>query len=434
MKAITTLWGTVLACIAFTGQAAAQEAEEFYPTGTYWEETFYDYASPESYCQLFGFTVGKDTVVAGRTYKYVDAQHIEGQQRFDVAPFLIRQDGSKVYYRQLNGVEDEVLQYDFDWETTGKVIVGHDEMTGEPVYEAIDAIVTKEMEDGNLYDCVEKEYLFPYTIIKGIGTTHWGLFRDRYLVYTTTTSTVRKFVRGGNTIFQQEQLPSPSASGQEPYMPLLVDGKTWTYSEGNFFAGYRDIRQTVDGDTLIDSKIWKKIYIESPVGTERRFEKAMREEGSKVYERQPVYEQGGGYREVLFADFSAPVGSQFIENEGMFVEVTATKNVELENVSRRQVVLEQHQEGYDYHPNEDPTSYWTEGIGGDCGIYQSVKWLGTVGNTCTLLTCYEGDVCIYKHPQAVGIGAVVRPSSPLLYDLQGRQLHDKPERGMYIQA
>ena len=48
MKAITTLWGTVLACIAFTGQVAAQEAEDFYPTGTYWEEAFYDYASPES--------------------------------------------------------------------------------------------------------------------------------------------------------------------------------------------------------------------------------------------------------------------------------------------------------------------------------------------------------------------------------------------------
>ena len=83
-------------------------------------------------------------------------------------------------------------------------------------------------------------------------------------------------------------LLSIQANGQEAYKPLLVDGKTWTYSVGNFFAGYRTISHIVDGDTLIDSKIWKKIYIESPVGSERRFEKAMREEGKKVYERQRI--------------------------------------------------------------------------------------------------------------------------------------------------
>ena len=207
MKALTYL-GTVLAGIGFAIQATAQEVEEYYPTGTYWEEAMYDYASPENYYQLFGFTVKSDTVFEGKTYKYVDAQHIEGQHRFEVRPFLIRQDGGKVYYRSLNGIEDEVLQYDFDWEATNQVIVGHDEVTREPIYEAIGAIVEEELEDGNLYDCVEKEYYFKYAIIKGIGTTHWGLFRDRYLMYSTTTSTVIKFIRGGVTIFAQKELPS----------------------------------------------------------------------------------------------------------------------------------------------------------------------------------------------------------------------------------
>jgi hypothetical protein len=230
-------------------------------------------------------------------------------------------------------------------------------------------------------------------------------------------------------------LLSIQASGQEAYKPLLVDGKTWTYSEGNFFAGYRTFNHIVDGDTLIDSKTWKKVDIESPVGSERRFEKAMREEGKKVYERLRIQEPGGGYREVLFADFDAVVGSQYVEDEGMYTEVTATTSIDLEGITRHQIILEQHEDGYPYSSYDDPTSYWTEGIGGDCGIYQAVQWLGTTGNRCTLLYCYEDGKCIYRHPEAVGIEhlpSTISTSSSHFFDLQGRQLQDKPEHGVYI--
>jgi len=233
--------------------------------------------------------------------------------------------------------------------------------------------------------------------------------------------------------FEQE----PKAEG---YISLLKDGRTWNYTSatGNF-------REFIDGDTLIAGEIWKKIFIEKPLGTPAVYEKAMREQGRRVYAMTP-HINDINVVSYLFADYSLDTEDKL---DGTLLRLfwdryslTVAEKDSIQSCGRLypQLKLEQH------IPNESSTgsTTWIEGIGGDCGIYNAVLWsngnlAGLFDPTAELLTCYDGDVCIYnrddvsdKTNSIISRKLFHSQGERAIFDLQGRRLSAIPAKGLYI--
>ena len=234
--------------------------------------------------------------------------------------------------------------------------------------------------------------------------------------------------------------------GQEAYMPILKDGRSWYYLRYNL-AFQRKMRHVVNGDTIINSKTWKKVYIEDPLGTNLRFEKPMREEGGRVYEG--ILRDGQMIREDLFMDFTVSIGDTIrfgIGNEMQYyyhyLVVDSIGSIESKGKQHKAIYLTQHyvnididnQQEYDI-ADEFPV-VWAEGIGSpDCGINLSCDWYGLVGVTTSLRACFDGNACIYGNEDFVsGISAPTTDDSHFptpAFDLQGRRVAN-PQKGIYI--
>jgi len=88
--------------------------------------------------------------------------------------------------------------------------------------------------------------------------------------------------------------------------------------------------------------------------------------------------------------------------------------------------------------------YWIEGIG--CtGNLVFPFWVDIIGPQPLLLSCYDGDECVFDVEEFAGIVTTsikdipkaihsrsASPDSPL-YDLQGRRISATPQKGVYIQ-
>jgi len=226
----------------------------------------------------------------------------------------------------------------------------------------------------------------------------------------------------------------------EGYISLLKDGRTWNYTSatGNF-------REFIDGDTLIAGETWKKVFIEKPLGTPAVYEKAMREQGRRVYAMTP-HINNINVVSYLFADYSLDTEDKL---DGTLLRLfwdryslTVAEKDSIQSCGRLypQLKLEQH------IPNESSTgsTTWIEGIGGDCGIYNAVLWsngnlAGLFDPTVELLTCYDGDVCIYnrddvsdKTNSIISRKLFHSQGEEAIFDLQGRRLSAIPAKGLYI--
>jgi len=231
------------------------------------------------------------------------------------------------------------------------------------------------------------------------------------------------------------------AQETEDRPPLLKEGRIWkyycySYANQYYFSHY------VHGDTVIEDNVWKKVY--SGVYLQGTYTKAMREEGGKVY----VYDE---YGPSLFLDYDAPVGERPCQRVGwMYADTTAYAEV----VGRDTL----HNNGYVYdtvvlnqygNPTGDDTSQWEKigtsrwivGIGGDAGIYESVRWRDEIGYSSVLISVRDGDTCLYSAEEPViflGVTPIEMPSpSGRCFDLQGRSCNSKfiiqnCKKGVYI--
>ena len=128
--------------------------------------------------------------------------------------------------------------------------------------------------------------------------------------------------------------------------------------------------------------------------------------------------------------FDMKVGSGFVSN-GQEDVCVAENCVETQGHLLRQFEIACH---------DGQTVSWLEGIGNeDCGPLFPFGRNADDGITVTLISVYEGDICIFSRDgdnEQSGMSASsnqVQKPSTTLYDLQGRRLIQKPERGLYIQ-
>jgi hypothetical protein len=239
----------------------------------------------------------------------------------------------------------------------------------------------------------------------------------------------------GDTLFTSRDfqtlgtVPSP-----EKVIPMVEEGRTWYcqdiypddphsvdpgYYEHD--SAYYVIPRTyvLRGDTVIGENTYKKMYCNEGYCC------AMRQNGQKVFSVLDGKEE-----ELLDYDFGM-VKSMSLMRETITHERLSIENVDtvyVEGIARKCFMI--------YDDNKMLADIWVEGIGSHEGPMARWRW-GSTTPEHRMVSCMQGDKLLFSHPdffQTLSVNPVLsRPRTSSIYDLQGRRLQGKPEKGVYIQ-
>ena len=229
------------------------------------------------------------------------------------------------------------------------------------------------------------------------------------------------------------------------YGPLLTEGKTWVYetydvveTDEDVYVTPYDISFTLRGDTVINGKIYKKLYYNGR-GKEA-FHFALREEGSTIYR---IRQRGKEFEECVLMDFDPVKITEYLVdlyNSWGFKDTYNGVIVDrVDFVTVRGRTFRRHR--FSDAVYDDPM-WAAEGIGfsydGILGMNRPQYWYQEHFKACYdgdgNLLFTEGDFWGPGDATAVeGITTKESASSSGIFDLQGRCLSSKPKRGMYIQ-
>ncbi len=244
-----------------------------------------------------------------------------------------------------------------------------------------------------------------------------------------------------------------SLYAQDNYRPFVEEGKSWKYyikatdlwwdgKETHWDTEYEHATLTIEGDTIVDGKEYKKVINSSDntlfYDTDFIYG-IIREENKKVFMR---FFFDWGYdpefplsEEVLMYDFDLNVGDKFVEESVNYSTTLTLQSIE-ENDGKRI---------YIFSTNRDwiPVMQWVEGAGGfhGLGIEQRIPEVPCID--CTRyeflsLSCCLGDevLCSFDKDGNVVLGVeevkTEVDKDKFVYDLQGRKLNVEPSHGIYI--
>ena len=257
-----------------------------------------------------------------------------------------------------------------------------------------------------------------------------------------------------------------SAWAQTPqidYRPFSEEGKTWETHVGIILENiYGNV---IDGDTLINGEVWKKVYnyVESTLNN--NYYAAIRDEGKRVFGIAK-----GSNRPRLLYDFGLQKGDKVkcgVEGTAFgcllnnreypdtllgfplvaYLLVERTDTLEVRGKKFRRIILSR-LDAYGCYfltglRNDELKPIigdviWVEGIGSCAGPFS--PWVPSPIEG-TMLDCYVDDTFIFgsenfydeKFPASVSNVYDAYYQDNIIYDLQGRRLSAPPARGMYIQ-
>lgn len=213
-----------------------------------------------------------------------------------------------------------------------------------------------------------------------------------------------------------------------PYEKMLTDGTAWeclAVQTGN--SGKADIYNIqVKGDTIIGERHCKQVY--SP-----EYDKTMTvfEEGRKVYavnaEGAPEVLLDFGVQEKDVIDGDAHVACvEAMANQGYTHKTITIDTGNTDAIS------------YFKGDTEPQNYYLIEGVGISKDQYlEDSRFVGDDETVSYLLRCWKGGVLVYQVPGydpdgIEGVSEVANPHDGMLYDLQGRCLSTRPDKGFYI--
>ena len=175
---------------------------------------------------------------------------------------------------------------------------------------------------------------------------------------------------------------------------ISVQGKEWNLSRimPHIVSYVYDVKQWIDGDTLVDGKLCKKLYTLTTTEDERISQKEKLEVGYCWQDGDKFYKNG-----VLMFDFGLKEGEifSFWEEEETYAIVTHVGDTILtDGVSRKYLTLRH------YHPEWDiiaqASDKWIEGIGSlNTGVYDNL-FMGVGGFNTTLLSCTLNENVLYE--------------------------------------
>lgn len=247
-------------------------------------------------------------------------------------------------------------------------------------------------------------------------------------------------------------------SGLE-YHPFAEEGKKWETQVGGIKENVY-IHQ-IEGDTIIGGRDWKKVY--NSCGFSRKsYYAAIREEGKKVYAIAK-----GSNRSRLLYDFSLKAGDRVrcgVEGNGFccllekdekedsllgfplkaYLKVERIDTIKYYNdkMFRRFTlsVLDAFQE--EFFNDEGAVRcniIWLEGVGSGAGPF--CPWMALPSRRFSRLECFVEKQFLLgtdvfsddEYPSVVSTPQSVKKGKTSLYGLQGHQLPQAPQRGVYIQ-
>ena len=221
---------------------------------------------------------------------------------------------------------------------------------------------------------------------------------------------------------------------QVDYEPFLVEGKTWWYHRKHIFDETLefDEKYTIQGDTLIDGKNWKKVYVSysdnAPESFRGGYYAALLEENRKVYFVLRRYTES-----YLAFDFDLQIG-QCSESYGLRLKRIDTISIE-EGFDLRIFTLEE----ITPHQAEPFYAIWIEGVGNLHVPLQGDLGLNGAYDT-ELVSCTWPDgrqyVTEYGKKYLEGIRSIKNEELKMnneMFDLQGRRVTHSNTGEIYIQ-
>ncbi len=251
---------------------------------------------------------------------------------------------------------------------------------------------------------------------------------------------------------------------QDDYRPFVEEGKTWNYyveATTNWWDGkethleteYVHTTLTINGDTVINGKNYKKVILDSDNDFIYTFRDTstfvfgvIREENKKVYFINYFLEFDTDYfPERLIYDFGLNMGDCFVENYGNDYWVMNMELMSIKEKNDRRIFTFSAEDKFSNNYNENPIMIWVEGGGGYHGlgleqILPILTCFDCTRYTFLSLSCYLGDECLCAFDEKGNLVSGIeeikvereRIIKEGIYDLQGRQLKEEPTHSIYI--
>lgn len=252
-------------------------------------------------------------------------------------------------------------------------------------------------------------------------------------------------------------LPTLAQISDDDYIPFAQDGKKWEIQVGIIKENFYGSR--IDGDTLIGSETWMKVYnyFQLPE-LNYSYYAAVRDEGKKVYAIAK-----GSYSPRLLYDFGMKVGDKVrcgVEGNAFYCLLEKGEQpdsllgfkfdaylcleridtIETHGMQLRRFTLAM----WDFFQEDKLADdiVWLEGVGSCLSPF--LPWMPVIPRDnflffkwCSLgKTIIAGEKDFYSDNETNAISnrlLMGSESGSYLYDLQGRRVTDTPQRGIYIQ-
>lgn len=251
----------------------------------------------------------------------------------------------------------------------------------------------------------------------------------------------------GECIFADNDFWRKGGEDSETYKPIFQEGLTWKMEyQKDSSPESRCETLVLINSTLIDDIPYKRVYTQEKAGDSDDYiwtpqEYWIGEKDGRVY----YYRSGWHDHYTPIMDFSLSVGDSLVVtyvlpddferniHELQTYRVVAVSDTVIDSSTdkcpRRCVYVE--------GKYGDEKDCWVEGIGSLKYGINVIKIQGSSDTSQSLLSCTRGDELLYYRSQEVNEirnhSAVFKSDSARsLFDLQGRQLQGKPQRGVYI--
>lgn len=217
-----------------------------------------------------------------------------------------------------------------------------------------------------------------------------------------------------------------SANASE-YIPMLTNGKSWIVKTYNLAGGPdRYVIYTVTGDTLVNGRQCKKVYVDNQ-RYDAQYTIPLYEENKKIYSCVSDY----GNEPVLMLDFNKQVGDYRYSDikEDWNEKVTKVDYITVNGITRKRIVFDS---------NYGESAIWVEGVGANYDCFSSIMSLPTDGTMYEFLECRDNGTVIFSQSDfdiPLSIGNVtndVKESNSNIYSQDGVRLNKIPDKGIYI--
>ena len=219
----------------------------------------------------------------------------------------------------------------------------------------------------------------------------------------------------------------PMASwAQENDLPLVEQGKKWTYHHANNEYVW-DYYYTLEGDTVVAGKNCLKMYSDNKNDKgEICYEGALFEEGKKVYCFYPERDEAS-----LLYDFDCKVGDTLKIGDVDLITLSIDTVVGIICKGERYDFQAQQYDEDMGEPFVMGTLSLVKGVGAALDFFYMMP---LAGNYNSLVACeVNGEVLDQVSTAIQSVRSRQPNDNDAIFDLQGRRLSSLPTKGIYIQ-